>query len=343
MHEDPLILKNRYFIFFVLYKKIIILKLILPRELKMGKKIIITGGSGFIGQALCTELNTFGYEVTVLSRRPEQRELNERSHTRVVCWDPNDPETWLSHASGACAIVNLAGDNIASSLRWTATKKERLLQSRLTAGKAVSEAVLRLDQKPGVLIQASAIGYYGNREDEVLTEESGPGEGFLADLAEQWETCVDPVRQQGVRCATIRTGIVLGKGGGFLERIVLPFKLGLGGHLGNGQQWLSWIHLADEVSAIRFLIEHETLEGAFNLTAPNPSIARDFFKTLGSVLGRPSWLHLPAFMLQLMMGELASELLLSGQRVLPDRLACSGYKFKYPDAYSALQSIMGKT
>jgi uncharacterized protein (TIGR01777 family) len=309
----------------------------------MGRKIIITGGSGFIGQALCTELNAFGYEVTVLSRRLEQRVLNERSHTRVVCWDPNDPEPWLSHASGACAIVNLAGDNIASSLRWTAAKKERLLQSRLTAGKAVSEAVLRLNQKPGVLIQASAIGYYGNREDEVLTEESGPGEGFLADLAEQWETCVDPVRQQGVRCATIRTGIVLGKGGGFLERVVFPFKLGLGGHLGNGQQWLSWIHLADEVSAIRFLIEHETLEGAFNLTAPNPLVARDFFKKLGRVLKRPSWLHLPAFMLRLMMGELASELLLSGQRVLPDRLTRSGYTFKYPDAFPALQSIMEET
>lgn len=336
-------MKNRYFIFFILYKEIVILKSILLGEVKMGKKIIITGGSGFIGQALCAELNAFGYEVTVLSRRPEQRKLNKSSRTHMVYWDPNDPETWFSHASGACAIVNLAGDNIASSLRWTAAKKERLLQSRLTAGKAVSEAVLRLDQKPGVLIQASAIGYYGNRQKEVLTEASGPGEGFLADLAEQWETCVDPVRQQGVRCATIRTGIVLGKGGGFLERVVFPFKLGLGGHLGNGQQWLSWIHLADEVSAIRFLIEHETLEGAFNLTAPNPLIARDFFKKLGRVLGRPSWLHPPAFMLRLMMGELASELLLSGQRVLPDRLACSGYKFKYPDAYSALQSIMRET
>jgi len=309
----------------------------------MGKKVIITGGSGFIGQALCAELNAFGYDVTVLSRRPEQLKINENSRIRMVYWDPKNPATWLSHASGACAIVNLAGENIASSLRWTTAKKDRLLQSRLTAGKAVSEAVMRLDHKPGVLIQASAIGYYGNRQKEELTEESSPGQGFLADLAKQWETSIDPVCRQGVRCATIRTGIVLGKGGGFLERVVLPFKLGLGRHLGNGQQWLSWIHLADEVSAIRFLIENKTLEGAFNLTAPNPLISRDFFKTLGRVLGRPSWLHAPAFMLRLMLGEMAKELLLSGQRVLPDRLTRSGYAFKYPDAYSALQSIMEKS
>ena len=308
----------------------------------MSKKIIITGGSGFIGQALCSELNTFGYEVIVLSRRPEQHQLNESSHIRMIYWDPSDPETWRSHASGACAIVNLAGDNIASSLRWTAAKKERLLQSRLAAGKAVSDTILQLEQKPSVLIQASAIGYYGNRKNELLTEASDSGKGFLADLAKQWETCVEPIRQQGIRCATIRTGIVLGRGGGFLERVVLPFKLGLGGHLGNGKQWVSWIHLADEVSAIRFLIEQENLEGVFNLTAPNPLLARDFFKILGRVLKRPSWLHPPAFMLRLMMGELASELLLSGQRVLPDRLTCSGYKFKYPDAYSALQSILEK-
>jgi len=306
----------------------------------MGKKVIVTGGSGFIGQALCAELSAYGYDVTVLSRRPKKLRVNENNRIRMDFWDPVIPETWLSHASGACAIVNLAGENIASSLRWTADKKERLLRSRLTAGKTVSEAVQRLDQKPGAIIQASAIGYYGNRGKEVLRETSGPGQGFLADLAKQWEASVDPVRQQGVRCAIIRTGIVLGKGGGFLERVVPPFKLGLGGHLGNGQQWLSWIHLADEVSAIRFLIENETLEGAFNLTAPYPLTSCDFFETLGRVLGKPSWLHPPAFMLRLMMGELAKELLLSGQRVLPNRLARSGYGFKYPDAYSALQSIM---
>lgn len=309
--------------------------------MQKGKKVIITGGSGFIGQALCAELAAFGYDVTVLSRQPEKLKKNENSRIRMGYWDPENPETWFSHASGACAIINLAGENIASSLRWTASKKERLLQSRLTAGKAVTEAVLRSDPKPGVVIQASAIGYYGNRGREVLGETSGPGQGFLADLAKQWEASMDPVRRQSVRCVTIRTGIVLGNDGGFLERVVLPFKLGLGGHLGDGQQWLSWIHLADEVSAIRFLIENETLNGAYNLTAPNPLTARDFFKNLGRVLGKPSWLHLPAFMLRLMMGELAKEMLLSGQRVLPDRLARSGYAFKYTDAYSALKSILG--
>jgi len=309
----------------------------------VNRKVIITGGSGFIGQALSAELDASGYDVIVLSRRPKQLKENENSHIRIGFYDPEDPETWYSYAYGACAIVNLAGENIASSLRWTTAKKERLLHSRLAAGKALTDAVLRSDQKPGVVIQASAIGYYGNRGEESLTETSGPGQGFLADLAKQWETSVDPVRQQGVRCATIRTGIVLGKDGGFLKRIVRPFSLGLGGHLGNGNYWLSWIHLADEVRAICFLIENETLEGSFNLTAPNPLTFRDFFKTLGQVLGRPSWLHPPAFMLRLMMGELAKELLLSGQRVMPERLVRSGYEFKYPDAYSALQSILEKS
>jgi len=309
----------------------------------LDKKVIITGGSGFIGQALCEELFDFSYDVTVLSRRPEQQKENENSHIRIGFWDPENPETWYSHASGACAIVNLAGENIASSLRWTAAKKEQLLKSRLAAGKAVSETVLRSDQKPGVVIQASAIGYYGNCGENLMTETSGPGQGFLADLAKQWESSVAPIRQQGVRCATIRTGIVLGKNGGFLGRVLLPYKLGFGGHPGKGQQWLSWIHLADEVRAIRFLIENKSLEGDFNLTAPNPLTSRDFFKTLGQVLGRPSWLHPPAFMLRLMMGELAKELLLSGQRVMPERLLNSGYEFKYPDAYSALQSILKKS
>jgi len=306
----------------------------------MEKKVIITGGSGFIGRVLAGELAICGYEVIVLSRRPEKAIRHQSSRVHTAHWNPEDPESWMHHLSGDCAIVNLAGDNIASSLRWTAAKKNRILGSRLFVGKAVSEAVKQAVHKPRVLIQASAVGIYGNRYDEVLTEASVPGNGFLADVAGQWEKSISAVRDQGVRCVAIRTGIVLGKGGGFLERVIVPFRLFAGGHPGNGRQWLSWIHLADETQAIRFLIEHEDLNGCFNLTAPGPLTARDFFKTLGRVTKRPSWLHPPAFVLRLLFGELAQELLLSGQRVHPHRLLNAGYVFRYPDVFSALNDLL---
>lgn len=306
----------------------------------MSRKIIITGGSGFIGRALSVDLADHGYDVIVLSRRPEAVTPPLNPRVQMAYWDVKDPATWLDLASGAFAIVNLAGDNIASSLRWTSEKKERILGSRLLAGRAVSETVQLAGHKPRVLIQASAIGYYGNRRDEELTEESGPGTGYLADVAVKWEKSIMTVREQGIRCATIRTGIVLGRGGGFLSRVILPFKFLAGGHPGNGRQWLSWIHLADEVGAIRFLIENDKLDGCFNLTAPEPVNAREFFSSIGSVTSRPSWLHPPAFVLKLVLGQLAQELLLSGQRVIPKRLLDAGYVFKYPDVSAALNDLI---
>lgn len=306
----------------------------------MNRKIVITGGSGFIGRSLCDELVSNGYDVIILSRDPGRVKHLTNPNIRIAQWDLKRPDIWLQHASSALAVVNLAGDNIASSLRWNATKKNRILSSRLEAAQAVSDAIAQAEVKPRVLVQASAIGYYGDRFDEVLTECSAPGEGFLANIASKWEQTVDPIRQQGLRCVTVRTGIVLGPGGGFLGRIVLPFRLYLGGHPGKGRHWISWIHIADEVAAIRFLIERDDLSGPFNLTSPMPLQARDFFKELGRTLGRPSWLHVPGFMLQLMLGELARELLLSGQRVIPQRLMDSGFTFNYPDAGSALRDIL---
>ncbi len=306
----------------------------------MRKKVVITGGTGFIGRALCRELLANNYDVIVLSRNPEKGRGISDERIIFSFWDGQTTRGWLHHVEGAAAIVNLAGDNIASSLRWTAQKKSSLLYSRLHAGRAVTEAVERTSVQPRVVVQASAIGYYGNRGDELLNEFSSIGTGFLADVASQWEQTTRAVTQSGVRHVIIRTGIVLGKNEGFLSRVVLPFRFFAGGHPGNGRQWLSWIHIADEAAAIRCLIEHNDLAGPFNLTAPNPLTAKDFFHMLGTVLQRPSWFPTPGIVLKFIFGEMAQEVLLAGQRVLPKRLMDSGFRFAYPDALTALQDVL---
>jgi len=307
----------------------------------MKKKIVITGGSGFIGKALCRDLIEHGYDIIVLSRNPTRLKPVVDRNILVAPWDGKTTRGWLHHASGAHALVNLAGENIASSLRWTEKKKERLLSSRLAAGMAVAEAVDLAEEKPRVVIQASAIGYYGSRDDTVLEESSPPGRGFLAQTAQQWEAATRQTASRGVRHAVVRTGIVLGRGRGFLSRVTVPFRFFLGGHPGSGRQWVSWIHIDDEAAAIRYLIDHDGLSGPFNLTAPHPLTAREFFRTLGRVMNRPSWCHVPAWVLRVALGELAEELLLSGQRVLPGRLLASGFQFRYPDALGALEETSG--
>lgn len=308
----------------------------------MTKRIVITGGTGFVGRALCRDLLMHGYDVIVLSRNPRKAKPTVDSGITLVKWDGETPQGWLHYATGALAIINLAGENIASSLRWTQEKKELLLRSRLNAGKAVMKAAEQADEKPRVVIQASAIGYYGNRRDEVIDESSSLGAGFLAEVARQWETSIKQLTDIEVRCPIIRTGVVLGRYNGFLPRVTLPFRFFMGGHPGSGEQWLSWIHIDDEVAAIRFLIEKDYLTGPFNLTAPNPLKARDFFHLAGMVLKRPSWFHVPGFVLQLALGELAKELLLSSQRVIPKRLLDSGYSFQYPEALPALKDLLEK-
>jgi uncharacterized protein (TIGR01777 family) len=203
------------------------------------------------------------------------------------------------------------------------------------------EAVALAAQKPRALIQASGIGYYGNRGDELLDEASTAGTGFLSDVALKWEKSTEPVEALGVRRAIIRTGIVLGRNGGFLSRVLLPFKLFMGGYMGSGRQWLSWIHMEDEVGAICFLLEREDARGAFNLSAPQPLTAKDFFHEVGNALGRPSWLPVPGFALHMALGEMADELILYGQRALPKRLLETGYAFHYPSARKALVNLLG--
>lgn len=302
-------------------------------------KAIITGATGFIGRALCKNLVEAGYDVLALTRnRSKGRELLG-NQVAVVEWDGKSAEGWERCADGADAIVNLAGESISSG-RWTRAKKERILRSRLDAGKAVVDAIRRVEKKPSVVIQSSGIGYYGSRSDEIIDESSPVGTGFLSEVAQKWEGSTKDVESFGTRQVIIRTGVVLGTDGGALPRLLTPFRLFVGGPLGGGRQWFPWIHVYDEVSAIRFLIEREDLAGAFNLTAPEPLTMKDFCRVLGKVMKRPSWLAVPGFLLRLMFGEMAKEALLPGQRALPRKLLEAGYSFQYPHTESALQQIL---
>ncbi len=300
-------------------------------------RVLITGGTGLIGRALATELIAAGHEVVVFSRRPE-RTQGLPANVEVVGWAVRAFQGWGRLVDGAGGIVNLAGENLASG-RWTPEWKRRILESRLNAGRAVVEAVDGAQQKPLVVVQASGVGYYGPRGDEEVTEEASPGSDFLARLAVEWEASTAPVEELGVRRVIIRSATVLSAEGGALPRLLLPFRFFFGGPLGNGRQWFPWIHIADEVRAIRFLLEDEAASGPYNLVAPHPLTNAEFARALGRVLGRPAWLPVPAFALRLLLGEMSS-MLLTGQRAVPRRLLEAGFTFHFPDAESALRDLL---
>ncbi len=302
-------------------------------------RVIVTGGTGFIGRALAASLAGDGHEVVIPTRNPDRHRDLETEGIRLVSWDGRTAEGWGSEADGAGAVVNLAGENIASG-RWNAERKDRIRRSRLDAGQAVVEAVEKAPVKPGVVVQASAVGWYGDRGDEELFEEAGPGEGWLAGVAREWEGCTAPVEEAGVRRVVIRTGVVLGTEGGALPRLLTPFRIFLGGPLGSGKQWFSWIHLKDEIGAIRFLIENGQARGAYNLVGPKTVRMKEFCRTLGKVMWRPSWLRVPALSLRLLFGEMAKEALLASQRARPRRLETGGYRFAFSTAAGALRDIL---
>lgn len=299
-------------------------------------RIVITGGTGLIGSAVAHEMGGAGHEVVILSRDLSKVKKLPPS-TRAVQWDGRTGAGWSSLLDGDTAIVHLAGESIAAG-RWTESRKRRIRESRVESGRAVLEAIRQAKEKPKTLLQGSAVGFYGPHGDEVITEGHPPGSDFLADVCVDWEASTADAEALGVRRALLRTGIVLSGDGGALPKMSLPFKLGAGGPLGGGRQWLPWIHLADEVGAIRFLLERDDARGPFNLSAPQPLTNRDFSRALGKALHRPSLAPAPGFALRLVLGEMA-DMLLNGQRAVPQRLLEMGYVFRFPEALQALRNL----
>lgn len=300
-------------------------------------RTIITGGTGLIGRALAANLIADGHEVIVLSRNPSGATGLPKG-VRVEGWDALTAEGWGRLADGADAIVNLAGAGLADS-RWTTERKRVIRDSRVNAGRAVVQAVEAAEKKPGVVVQSSGIGYYGPRGDEKITEADTVGDDFLSRVCIDWEGSTAPLDNLGVRRPVIRTGPVLSTDGGSLPRMLLPFKLFVGGPIGGGRQWFSWIHIADEVRAVRFLMEHPEATGPFNLNAPTPVTNAEFGKTIGKVMNRPAILPTPSFALRLLFGEMSS-VLLDGQRALPQRLLDLGFTFRFSEAEAALRDLL---
>lgn len=301
------------------------------------ESILITGGTGLIGRRLVEELTDDGYSVVVLTRSPE-RVTDLPPGARAVGWDAETTEGWGELADGALGIVHLAGEGVAEG-RWTEEKKRRIRASRVESTRAVVAAVEAAETRPRFLVQASAVGYYGSRGDEILTEDAAPGDDFLAGVCVEWEDTSEVVEALGVRRVLLRTGIVLDPESGALAKMLPPFKLGLGGPLGSGRHFMPWIHLQDEVAAIRFLIEREQAAGPYNLTAPHPVRNRELAQALGRALGRPAVLPTPKLALHLLFGEMA-EILLASQRVVPHRLTGAGFTFRFSEIDPAFEDLL---
>jgi uncharacterized protein (TIGR01777 family) len=298
-------------------------------------QVAITGSSGFIGGALQRALEMSGHEVLRIIRWGPDA-------TDTIRWDPKAGAIDKEGLEGVDAIVHLAGESIGGG-RWTESKKGYILDSRVLGTRLIATTAGALQRPPSVLVSGSAVGYYGDRRDEVLTEESPAGGGFLAGVVEQWEAAAEPAEEAGIRVPRVRSGIVLSPRGGALQRMLLPFKLGLGGRLGSGRQYWSWISLQDHLSAVLHLIESSRLSGPLNLTAPHPVTQGEFAKTLARVLGRPAVLPTPTLGLRAVFGaQMVEETLLWGQRAVPLRLQEDGFSFLHPDLEGALRAVLAE-
>lgn len=297
-------------------------------------RILISGASGLIGGALSKAFADDDHEVFTLVRQ-------ELSDSHAIYWKPSENRIDSSTLEGFDVVIHLGGANLANG-RWTESRKQVLVDSRVRSTTLLAESIAGLTQKPNVFICASAIGYYGSRGAEELTEQSRRGEGFLADLTAQWEDAAQPAARAGIRTVNLRLGMVLAAEGGALAQMLTPFRLGIGGKLGSGEQYWSWVTLEDVVGLVKFAIETQQLSGPVNVVAPLPLTNKEFTRTLGNVLHRPTILPAPAFGLKLLLGEMAEEAILASQRVVPKKLQDFGYAFTHSDLASALRDLLNR-
>lgn len=302
-------------------------------NVRVKMKILVTGATGLVGEELVNFLSSGGHEVKMLSRSHQGEDF--------INWDPANQEINLEDLEGFDSIVHLAGENIAAK-RWSEEQKRKIKESRVKGTSFIADAISRLKSPPKSFVVASAIGFYGNRGDEILTEESGSGTGFLAETCVEWENASKSLESHGIRVVNLRFGVILSPKGGALAKLLLPFQLGAGGIIGNGKQYMSWIALDDVIGAIYHSVANESVKGAVNVVSPNACTNYDFTKVLGRVLFRPTIAPLPGFAAKIILGEMADELLLASARVEPQKLLNTGYEFLYADLESALRHLLGK-
>lgn len=302
------------------------------------KRIIITGATGFIGQQLTAKLIEKSHTIIIFTRNPANAQKIFPNVHKIAKWDYNNSDQWISELDGADAVVHLAGANL-NAARWNESYKKLLYDSRILSTKKLAEAIKIVERKPEVFISASAVGYYGNRFDEILSEESIQGKDFLAKLCCDWENEAKKVEALGIRSVQVRTGLVLSNNDGALKQMLPVFKYFIGGPLGNGKQWYSWIHIEDIVNIYLQALEFENLLGPINAVSPNPVTMKEFAQTLGSVLHRPSLFSVPKIILKTVIGEVA-EVVVSSQRVIPNRLLNNGYQFKFEKLDAALRNLL---
>jgi len=299
-------------------------------------RILISGASGPIGAALVPALRASGAQITRLSRPGgAQTTPDEES----IPWDPEQPLA-AGALSGFDAVIHLAGESIVG--RWSEDKKKKIRESRVMGTRNVAQALAQAKDKPSIFVCSSAIGYYGDRGDELLNEESAPGVGFLPEVCREWEVATRPAAEAGIQTVQIRTGVVLSSRGGALGKMLMPFKMGVGGKIGSGKQWMSWIDVEDMVGAIHHILKSDLLRGPVNMVAPKPVTNEEFTKTLGSVLSRPAILPMPAFAVKLLFGEMGETVLLGSQRVEPSQLISSGYPFRFRTLRASLENILSR-
>jgi hypothetical protein len=298
-------------------------------------RVAVTGATGLVGSALVPALRAAGHRVDRVSRRPSAAGSTD------IQWDPARGRLDPRALEGVDAVVHLAGESIAAR-RWTGSEKERIRRSRVDGTRLLAETLGRLARRPQVLLSASAVGYYGDRGEAPLTEESPPGSGFLAEVCREWEAAADPARAAGIRVVHPRLGVVLAGQGGALPRMALPFRFGAGGVIGSGRQYWSWVEISDLVRVIELCLALDTLAGPVNAVAPAPVTNREFTRVLGRVLGRPTLVPLPALAVRLLLGEMGQALLLDSARVLPQRLERAGFRFRHPDLETALRAALAR-